>query len=461
MDFEEGIHKSSSRKFAPEPDAEPERERQPRKHTRWLRVLTIMVLVCIVIGGVIAWQIVRNQHTASPTTSVHHGWCSVPVIGLNANIGVPLLNGIDAVSARDIWMVGYLASQNARTANEALIEHWNGTNLSVIPSPNSGKNGSRLQAITEITPENVWAVGSVLSMPSSPNSLGGFLSGLHTLIEHWDGRQWSVVSSPDGATGTNSQNELRSIAAVSASDIWAVGYSYQNQVSNALIEHWNGHQWNVVNLPGSLHATYLQQVVASSENNIWIDGYSDAPSDQISPALLAHWDGSQWNLIPGLPKNFSLLSLQASSPHDIWLAGEIQPALANAAKPQNTSGPTGLTIIAHWNGTSLQQQTLPKLSLQQVPTSYGATYQDQASVFVNASNDIWVAGGQSNFAQFTSTVPVFIKHWDGKNWKAIPLPQAHVGQLSVLSMINGKVWAAGTTYDGLQQIPDQLVETTC
>src|SRR5690242_5087703 len=58
---------------------------------------------------------------------------------------------------------------------------------------------------------------------------------------------WSVVSSPnvwfDG-------NQLTAVAAISANDVWSVGYDFPDGGSETTItEHWNGSQWSVVNSP--------------------------------------------------------------------------------------------------------------------------------------------------------------------------------------------------------------------
>ena len=48
------------------------------------------------------------------------------------------------------------------------------------------------------------------------------VNGSGTLTEHWNGTAWSVVASPNAGT----INSLQSVAAVSANDVWAVGYRY-------------------------------------------------------------------------------------------------------------------------------------------------------------------------------------------------------------------------------------------
>jgi hypothetical protein len=78
---------------------------------------------------------------------------------------------------------------------------------------------------------DVWAVGY--------QNVGG---SINTLIEHWDGTSWSLVSSPNPHTNVNSG--LGSVAAVSANDIWATGSD-----AGPLVENWNGTSWTVVSFP--------------------------------------------------------------------------------------------------------------------------------------------------------------------------------------------------------------------
>src|SRR5437763_2573250 len=65
---------------------------------------------------------------------------------------------------------------------------------SVVPSPNSGMMDNYLNGVVSISLSNVWAVGY-----SQPN-LGG---PSQTLIEHWNGTSWSIVSSPSPGLDNN------------------------------------------------------------------------------------------------------------------------------------------------------------------------------------------------------------------------------------------------------------------
>jgi hypothetical protein len=62
----------------------------------------------------------------------------------------------------------------------------------------------------------VWAVGSYVT--KSPGVQ-------QTLIEHYDGRSWSIVASPNAGTFDNA---LSAIAGVSSTRLFAVGVSSQD-----------------------------------------------------------------------------------------------------------------------------------------------------------------------------------------------------------------------------------------
>jgi len=96
---------------------------------------------------------------------------------------------------------------------QTLIEHWNGSTWSIVPSPNAG-DGGELKAVAAVSASDVWAVG---------NSLGPGNGVKKTLVEHWDGSAWSVVPSPSPDMFTD--DSLLSVAARSSQEVWAVGLS--------------------------------------------------------------------------------------------------------------------------------------------------------------------------------------------------------------------------------------------
>jgi len=80
----------------------------------------------------------------------------------------------------------------------------------VVKSPSPGVAGNVLPAVASVSANDVWAVGE------ATDATGRQL----TLTEHWNGTAWSVVASPNVGSANNT---LLAVAAVSTTDVWAVG----------------------------------------------------------------------------------------------------------------------------------------------------------------------------------------------------------------------------------------------
>src|SRR5205823_12264314 len=95
-----------------------------------------------------------------------------------------------------------------------------------------------LSAVTCTSASDCWAVGDYVI----PNCNGFYSS---TLVEHWNGAAWSIIPSPNAST--TQDNQLRGVTCTSASDCWAVGqYNTDFSSPHTLVEHWNGAAWSIV-----------------------------------------------------------------------------------------------------------------------------------------------------------------------------------------------------------------------
>jgi hypothetical protein len=151
------------------------------------------------------------------------------------------LSGVTVVSATDAWAVGsYFINPDPDTLHtKTLIEHWNGTKWSVVASPNPTLRTNVLHAVGAVSANDVWAVGNT-SRTSNPNSV-------RTMVQHWNGTKWSVVPSPNHSTGNNA---LLSVTVIAANNIWAVGnYGTAKPPLQTLTERWDGTSWKVVASP--------------------------------------------------------------------------------------------------------------------------------------------------------------------------------------------------------------------
>ena len=158
-------------------------------------------------------------------------WIVIP--SPNGPLEVNQLHGVSALSENDVWAVG--VSYNAeRTLASPLIEHWNGAQWSVVPSPNPSVTINVLEAVAAVAPNDVWAVGFSARTPHS------------ILIMHWNGATCRVTRNPvRNMTLTN----LAALAVVSPNDIWAVGTGRLGDEDATVTIHWNGNAWSLGSQP--------------------------------------------------------------------------------------------------------------------------------------------------------------------------------------------------------------------
>ena len=248
-----------------------------------------------------------GNYDDTPVTELWNGsaWSIVP----SPNVGTygSDLNAVAAKSSSDVWAVGNFF--NAGNVAQTLIEHWNGSAWSVVPSPNVGTSDNNLYGIAAVSSSDAWAVGSS----------GTHDSGLHTLIEHWNGSAWNVAPSPD------LMGELNAVAAVSSSDMWAVGdYSTGGSPAQTLIEHWNGRAWSIVPSPVAPPIPTLNAIAVVSSRDVWAVGesYYYCNGCTFKP-LIEHWNGTQWSIVPspGVDRDDSLRGVAAVSGRDVWAVG--------------------------------------------------------------------------------------------------------------------------------------------
>jgi hypothetical protein len=123
-----------------------------------------------------------------------------------------------ALAQNNVWAVGLstpVATQ--QSATQTLIEHFDGTSWSVVPSPNVGSGefqSNQLLGLTANSSDDIWAFGSFLST-----------DGLQTLtlVLHWDGTSWTIVSSPDPTKGKSLDDLLFAGVVPSPGNVWIFG----------------------------------------------------------------------------------------------------------------------------------------------------------------------------------------------------------------------------------------------
>ena len=307
-------------------------------------------------------------------------------------------NALDAVtcsSASDCWAVGgYVNSSNVQ---QTLIEHWNGTSWAIVTSPSAG----RLAAVTCASASDCWAVGYYNNGASD-----------QTLIEHWNGSSWAIVASPN--TSTTDHNYLTGVTCTSSSNCWAVGYNYTgaNAEYLTLIEHWNGSAWAIVSSPNdpSGNQSLLYGVTCSSASDCWAVGQGAGTG-----SLIERWNGSSWVIVTS-PGFGILYNVTCSSASDCWAVGYY---LSGSGQP----------LIERWNGSSWIIVTSPA-------ADSGVLY----GVTCASASDCWAAG-----YYVPGDIQTLIEHWNGSSWSIVTSPNAGTQSplVGVTCASASECWAVG------------------
>ena len=305
---------------------------------------------------------------------VSGSWQKVSSPNISATNTNQLL-GVAAVSDNDVWAVGWAQDPSGPLyVKRTLIQRFDGSTWNIVPSPNPRNDiDSQLHAVSGVSANDVWAVGS---------SHNGSLPS-RTLIQHWDGAQWSIVPSP---SPDNQLNELRGVVALSANDAWAVGYRGGNKIPlESFILHWDGGSWREVTSPNlSGGANQLFSITAISAQDIWAVGNAGGAP------LAMHWNGNEWSVAPmGVSSGLSterLTGVSGVGGNDVWAVGEGRGIFTNQL----------FATIRHWDGIRWTEKICRAASSSNPPDGYEGGGPDAyfTGVSAAASNNVWAVGVQ-------------------------------------------------------------------
>jgi hypothetical protein len=326
--------------------------------------------------------------------------------------GMPIggrLQGVAALSARDVWAVGYGRIGRNRCSDitsDPLIVHWNGTSWRRVAAPTVC--GGILSSIGGTSADNLWAVGwwNCCRHPYEP------------MIMHWNGKKWRLERFADATK----IGMIVSVSALSASDAWAVGELGYFPGRVPLILHWNGTSWNPVPVPDLGPVSILESVSAVSADDAWAVGTN------IRHLLIVHWNGSWWmRQTAPQQREPNLASVAADSAGAVWAVGSTVAVNVRA-------------LIMRRTGSSWQVVPGPKPGVGSL-----------AAVAVVSAHNVWAVGGTYK------AIPVIL-HWNGASWSRSKGPAAvFPGVLDGLAVISAdNVWAVGERGGLLDAVPEIL-----
>ena len=284
-----------------------------------------------------------DVNAAAPRTLVErwNGTAWTTVTSPNATAFYNELRDVDATSATNAWAVGYAngsAGVNGAPRNN-LAMRWNGTAWSTVATPQPGAQGRELYGVKAFSASDAWAVGWYYETSFTVDSLA----------LHWNGTAWSQVTA--AGPGTRGNN-FTAVSGAATNDVWAVGYYNDTTdtrgLTHPLAMHYDGTAWVNSPMPQTAAGGYLRSVTAVAANDVWAVGSKNGYSTPVA----YHWDGSAWTEIPTAPLGGSggnnyFNGVAGSASGQVWAVGY-----------QSTgSGPAPL--VQRWNGTAFANETVP------------------------------------------------------------------------------------------------------
>ena len=282
-----------------------------------------------------------GQAFAPNSTLIVHwngtAWTRVPSPGPSA---LDLtLNALSMDSATDGWAAGDVYHPKTNTVTGVAL-HWNGTSWQQVTiGPGLFFNG-----VASFSPTDATAVGS--------DQTGKFMFTPEAF--HWNGTNWAAAALPPPPGVSASQlSGPHSLSAPSATDMWTVGGYFTSAGVTNLAWHWNGTGWTALTLPlVTPTGSGLTAVAATSAADAWAVGFTNTSGDfgNDQAPVSVHWNGTSWTHVttpdPTGPNGGStvLLGVSNGGPGRVWAVGSYAYNDAGGLGPPHT-------LILRWNGT--------------------------------------------------------------------------------------------------------------
>lgn len=296
------------------------------------------------------------------------------------------------------------------------------------------KGDPDIWSVADVAADDAWLVGGTAD---------GSLTRSRALIEHWNGARWSVVD-----LRRLGASFLFGVSAFGRRSAWAVGATYGPRRNGRfvpsrtrpLLLHWDGTSWRKWPLPLGRRPVTFDQVIADGPSSVWAVSTGQENSSPARSSLIEHWNGTRWQHVPPpFGRSDPLAGFSATGWRDAWAVGSYGQG-GNAVTKYSHP------LAAHWNGHSWRLTHLPIRSGDNV-----AALEDVAVV---RPDDAW-ALGESQHLQLdgnnglSATRPAALfEHWNGRSWQVLPgaAPTVFDGRPALSASADGTVWAIGTCF---------------
>ena len=309
---------------------------------------------------------------------------ALTIVSSPNNGGNNILYGVTCTSTLDCWAVGTYFNDDL--FQRTLIEHWNGNVWNIVSSPNRGLSSPPIDVLVGVacvSASECWAAGS----NDDTNGVG------QTLTERWDGTSWTIVDSPN-PSGSDSLQAVTCASPSQPEECWAVGETVTDRGrAQTLVEQWDGAVWSLVSSPNSGNYNDLLGVTCTSQADCWAVGfYSGVTNDQ---TLIEHWNGGVWAIVS---------SPNTSTMQDNYLNAVACASASDCSAVGYHANSTGgfQTLIEQWGGNFW--------TIVSSPNPSGAQDSELRGVTCVSAAQCWVAG---YYASSSGPPQTLAERWQG------------------------------------------------
>lgn len=157
----------------------------------------------------------------------------------------------------DVWIAG--SGSSGKNADQAYVQHWNGSSWNQISAPFAGQNHTYFNDIDGSGPNDIWIAGE--DWVTAGN-----------LLLHWDGSSWTQ------STGAGSVPTVARVMAMEPGNAWAV------PKQSGLLYYWDGSSWKAasgLDFPESAVTISMRDAAKASTCDAWVMGdYHDGTAYQ-------------------------------------------------------------------------------------------------------------------------------------------------------------------------------------
>jgi len=331
------------------------------------------------------------------------------------------LSGVSCVSTTDCVAVGAYY-KGLQATGGALVEQWDGMSWSIVATP-TPKLSRETDPLDGVLPS---LDGVSCSSVKSCVAVG--FTATDALVEQWNGTAWSIVGTPSPPVEYVGDGiaELRGVSCVSATNCSAVGAAYSRidlnsgpGLARSIVEHWDGHRWSIAARPNAVPTTDTYNGQLSELNGVSCSSATTCAAVGNS-ALVERWDGTRWSMAPftGSTSNSRLDQVSCPNPTTCFAVGS-SASIAEAGF--GTTVFHDRTLVEQWDGTSWP--TIPSPT----PARNGFRVQnlDTNDISCPSPTDCTAVGTyylQSSTAFNEATLNPLVEHWNGTRWSIVPTP---------------------------------------